>query len=221
MDQDIRPKKLKNGNKLERFSHGARFALAVGLVDKYEAERLLDYGSGSGYFLDLIQERLNISGIGYDPFSKNERILRSLDGISGNFDCITIPEVLEHLDDEAIDSALDETSSLLSPDGIIIISVPVMVGLAGFFKIAKEFFGSQLEAKNKYTLQAAIKSLLGMRQERFRNKNGIYFHLGFNHRYLERMLFERFSSVTVVTSPFSALPPGLNSQVFYIVSAPK
>ena len=78
-----------------------------------EHARILDYGSGSGVFVEQMRQH-GYTGIeGYDPFSSPARP-------SGRFDIITCFEVIEHSRDP--ENTLVDMRSLMRPDGCIVFS---------------------------------------------------------------------------------------------------
>ena len=99
--------------------------------------RLLDIGFGTGIFLDSAAKAgFDVWGIDFDR--KNVEVAKEryrLDTVycdsvadlkkkfgRGRFDVVTFFEVLEHLDAPA--QFLDDVKDLLSPDGVIVLSVP-------------------------------------------------------------------------------------------------
>ena len=75
--------------------------------------RILDYGSGTGTFARGLQDKGYTDVISYDPFSQPEPP-------SGQFDLITLFEVIEHVPDSA--AVLHDVASLLRPGAAILLS---------------------------------------------------------------------------------------------------
>lgn len=89
---------------------------------------------------------------------------------------------------------LKEAASLLDEDGLLVISVPKMIGIPFLLqRIGLAFFGLEREPLSlKNLLKAA---LLNDTVDLEKNWQGEYAHLGFNHRKLERRLAKEFRIV--------------------------
>lgn len=74
----------------------------------------------------------------------------------GRFDCITCLEVLEHFSEEEQEVFFADVWRFIKPGGLVVISVPVMIGKAGFIKVAQQFVGSRLLNREIYTLWNAL-----------------------------------------------------------------
>ena len=92
--------------------------------------KVLDYGAGTGDFLKKMESR-NFKTVGVEPNStarnlankKNLNIYSKLEEVpQEKFDVITLWHVLEHIPD--FENILSRLSSILKPDGILIIAVP-------------------------------------------------------------------------------------------------
>lgn len=211
------PNRMLSGSVFARYAHQSRFKKALSLVTSRNPVRVLDYGTGNGFFVSLLREHGIVSSCGFDPYSDEPDVLRRLQDVEGKFDCICCLEVLEHLDGDHTNSFFDFVSSRLETGGCVVISVPVMIGPVGAGKVIKEMFGAEFLNKDKYTFSAAFRALIGMpEKERYRNTLGIYRHLNFDYRQLEARLKAEFLNVKRCGSPFTLLPLGLNSQVFYV-----
>ena len=95
--------------------------------------RLLDIGSGTGYFLNAAKERgYTVTGIEKDSNArdyaitnfaldiKDEQSLWSIENDS--FDVITLWHVLEHM--ENLNEVVAKINSILKPDGVVILALP-------------------------------------------------------------------------------------------------
>jgi 2-polyprenyl-3-methyl-5-hydroxy-6-metoxy-1,4-benzoquinol methylase len=131
-------------NMLKRFAHRTRFKKSLDLIPSDRDIRLLDFGCGDGMFINMLKNN-RIAGvgvlIGYEPY---------MDSISGNsitivknwtdikqmqpFNCITCFEVLEHFTQSKQQEVLQEIYSILTGDGILIISVPIENGFPSVVK---------------------------------------------------------------------------------------
>lgn len=111
----------------------------VRVLDLVEGERLLDVGCYAGGFAKALSERrptATVMAIDYD--AENVRIARvlhpemaeSFERMSvyelamadGSLDCVTLLEVIEHLEGAA--SAVKEINRVLRPDGSLIVTTP-------------------------------------------------------------------------------------------------
>jgi 2-polyprenyl-3-methyl-5-hydroxy-6-metoxy-1,4-benzoquinol methylase len=105
------------------------------LVDQFSrGKRLLDYGTGTGYFTDfMVRKGYQAQGIEIDPDAREYGSKKFgitvnspeylFNGLKPNsFDAITMWHVLEHLYDPA--KYLKQFYELLSDEGILVIAVP-------------------------------------------------------------------------------------------------
>lgn len=118
---------------------GARSALSVftlqraKLVESFRSSgRLLDYGAGSGSFARFMAGR-GFEAVGLEPYSLGTTLdephlklvqapLTQVKDSLGKFDVITLWHVLEHLEQPV--ALLSELRSMLTPDGVLVVSVP-------------------------------------------------------------------------------------------------
>lgn len=208
----------RSGNPLRRFAHNSRFIKSAKLVAEHcsHGASVLDYGAGDGHFLDVLRER-GFRATGYDPLPIIRRgdVISSLNGVTQKFDCITCLETLEHVTDQQIDSFISDVRRLLNPAGVVVISVPVMSGPVVLLKATATVYRGKHQDCG-YTWRNLLVSACGAPPvARWINEDGIYNHMGFDHRRLHRKLLDAFAQVSKQTSPFTWLPDGLNSQVFF------
>lgn len=107
-----------------------RFAFGYALLPEYA--RVLDFGCHDGTFGYLLKQHRNVDYIGVDK--NRDAIKKAPDGIvveewahplpftDGQFDVITMFEVLEHIDNQ--NKALLEMFRVLVPGGLLLVSVP-------------------------------------------------------------------------------------------------
>jgi len=212
-----------SSNPIRRFAHNARFALAAKLVAEGCApgSNVLDYGAGDGHFLDVLEGR-GFRAIGYDPLPiiRREDVVSSLNAITPrSFDCITCLETLEHIDDAQIEQFFADAELLLKPRGVVVISVPVMIGPVVPLKTIPAVLRGN-SRQYGYTWGGMLRAAIGKPPARVKGPEGIYYHIGFDHRLLRSKISRRFA-VREVTSPFPWLPDILNSQVFFTCSLPQ
>ncbi len=122
---------------------------------------VLDVGCGSGVFLSRMKA-LGMKVSGVDPFTKNNPALNikkaELKSVKGQFDVITMNNVLEHVPNPVND--LKIIRKLLKADGTAIIAVPNVNSV--FFKIFGRYW-AELDAPrhlfhfNRKTLEATMK----------------------------------------------------------------
>lgn len=131
--------------------------------------RILDYGAGSGAFVELMRER-GFSCDGYETSVDARQFSAEVRGIGlfgdlsdvpkDTYDCITVIEVIEHLTNVWQD--LKIVQSLLKPGGLAFITTPNRKGIRakmekGFWKEARKKFHLILFDKKslKYQLEKA------------------------------------------------------------------
>lgn len=126
-------------NLLYHFFRKQMLKKKVNLVSKYVVPRqkdnirILDIGSGTGYFLNAAKERgYTVTGIEKDSnardyaitnFGLNVKDEQSLWAIENElFDVITLWHVLEHI--ENLNEVVAKINSILKPNGVVIIALP-------------------------------------------------------------------------------------------------
>lgn len=222
----------RNRSALKRFSHQQRFDVAIELLGLNDADTFLDYGTGDGHLLVLLNQR----GIrprrtfGFEPFPLNFKELQQTaesgfgseveisetppDGASC-FSKISCLEVLEHMPAERQRSLLGKMKSLMSRDGLLVVSVPIEIGLGGLLKnFARIVLGQTHEGTTSRNL---LRSAFGLNVER---PKGSYVssHIGFDYRELEPLFDEAgLQVVRRVCSPFPWLGAMCNSQICYLL----
>jgi cyclopropane fatty-acyl-phospholipid synthase-like methyltransferase len=208
-------------NPLKRFSHRMRFKKSLNLIPLDNNIRLLDFGCGDGLFLNRLNIKLNGGGvIGYEPY---------MSPISGNsvvilqdwtevkqkapFDCITCFEVLEHFSPNKQREVLQEMHSILTGNGLLIISVPIE---KGFPSVVKNII-RRLKYKDKvtYSIKNIVTSFYGKPLPEFRQDNKHLNHLGFYYHDLEAILLQYFDIIEKCFSPFPFFGYNVNSQIFF------
>jgi 2-polyprenyl-3-methyl-5-hydroxy-6-metoxy-1,4-benzoquinol methylase len=208
-------------NPLARFAHRSRMALALHLASRAcpAHASVLDFGAGPGLFLHTLgQARPDVHLIGYDPFvASGFPEIRYTDSFSriddASVDVLTAFEVCEHLYPQEIDRLLDDAARVMTPNAALIISVPIMYGLAVVPKVLN-WMWRQRKTTTEYSVAEIVRSTLGARVPRPDNPRGT--HKGFDFRELRAIVEQRFTISHVRHSPFAWLPWWLSSQYFMI-----
>lgn len=104
-----------------RLAYGRQLARlrAAGLKP---ADRILDYGCGSGNLVKYLRSRGYAGAVGYDPYGDvagwgDASVLRP-----ESFDCICLQDVIEHVEDAG--ALLKELGGLLNPGGLLLVGTP-------------------------------------------------------------------------------------------------
>jgi 2-polyprenyl-3-methyl-5-hydroxy-6-metoxy-1,4-benzoquinol methylase len=109
------------------------------VADWAEPGRLLDAGCSTGLFLDLARARgFNVSGVEFSKESANfardhfglsvdDGDIQAVDKAGGQFDVITMFDVIEHVPDPLAD--MRAIHDLLKPGGLFVVSTPNIDGL--------------------------------------------------------------------------------------------
>lgn len=197
---------------LFRFSHGARFRKTLELIDAQPGETVLDYGCADGRLLKMLPE--SVKGIGYDPNPEY--------GMSDtshlpccSCDVITVCEVFEHVSEAEVSRILQECHRLLKPQGRLIVSVPIEVGLSALVKnLARWIKVRPLE--RQLTVGNVLRAAIYLPHKREPEYLDVYGHTGFDYRKLELKGF-RIARKVYSPLPFGAL---LNSQIFLVAHRP-
>ena len=125
------------------WTHRARFEVGLGLIGTSPAN-LLDYGCGDGTFLAMAADRIG-SGWGADiDAGQVDEARRRLAGFTNlqfstiaelaaplhasAYDVVTCMETLEHCTDEVVQIVLRDLARLVTPNGRVVISVPIETG---------------------------------------------------------------------------------------------
>lgn len=239
-------KQIFSRSRLVAFSHRKRFLTGVNLAKPLgHGKRMLDYGCGDGSFIQALLgsdlRPLEVIGaeIAEDLIEGCRRKLSprpdlrfvhvdELASIAAKtpIDVIVCMEVLEHVVD--LEETLDRLHSLLADGGSIVISVPVETGPVLLLKQAVRILAGwrgigDYAWTSRYSLaEYAASMFAGAEQRVIRpvylrpDTTSYHCHKGFNWRYLQPKVAERFSIRRVLGSPFPKLPPGFGSQVWIV-----
>jgi SAM-dependent methyltransferase len=190
--------------------------------------RLLDFGCGDGLFLNILNRTNTSRGrtlTGYDPYmepmpNNSIGIVRDWKEVEQNapYDYVTCFEVLEHFSPINQKNALMQMSSVLTDNGLLIISVPIEKGIPSVVKniLRKSMRHNETFLyKDIYSINNILRSFRSKPFLAFRNRDGFLPHLGFYYTDLEAIFSQTFDIVEKSFSPFPFLGYSFNSQVFY------
>lgn len=221
-------------NPLVRFAHRARLNIALNLLLQIKSNQIksnqwvLDYGCGDGLYANRLSELLggDTRIIGYEPYMESLpgnqiEIVRSWSEVKdkqsklGLASAVTCFETLEHLTEDAQRDALRNMRSLLSGDGVLIVSVPIEGGIPSLVKNLVR--RSRYHKSDVYTWRNILRSIFWLPVTEARQGPGYLSHMGFFYRDLEKIIIEYFVIDRRHGSPFRWMGSSLNSQIFYLL----
>jgi SAM-dependent methyltransferase len=239
-------KQLHSQSRLIAWSHRSRFETGLRLSARFAGQRLIDYGCGDGTFLALLMDRPGAPAsavgadlddgqvndcrarFGFDPRLSFVRIDK-LNPVEhpADFDGLVCMEVLEHVIDWA--PLFDRWRWLVRPGGTILVSVPVETGPALALKQAARRVAGWRRIGDypgiaPYTWGEYLRSLFAGEMQHIDRPvhpspdgGGSYCHKGFNWLVLRAALARLFVLEQTLSSPLAWLPPGLGSQVWFVL----
>jgi SAM-dependent methyltransferase len=183
-----------------------------------EGGTLVDFGAGEGTFLHRIgQSRPDSRLIAIEPwqtiaFPEIEKVTDIKHISAASVDLVGAFEVLEHLTDEQMHEFLAGARAILKPGGRLLVTVPVMYGLA---LPLKELTRALLHRRLSDTGPVEMaKATVGRPIARAPNRLGS--HKGFDFRWLRQKLAADFRIIEEFYSPFAKAPWWTNSQAVFI-----
>jgi len=178
----------------------------------------VDFGAGSGLLLRELRQRLPEADlIGVEPhmpssYPGSARYVPDLARIGVEAaDVIGAFEVCEHLYEEEIQEFLSESARALRREGRLIISVPIVCGMAAS---AKKLHFVLFRGDRNFRLAETLRATFGLPVGRSSNPRST--HDGFDFRWLRGLISDKFVIESTSFSPFPKLPWYLNSQVFFV-----
>lgn len=224
---------VDNPSLIKRLSHRARYGVAVDLIAPAAGSTVLDYGTGDGLLLSFLHRaQPQARYIGFEPITgmseqARELLARTatpaqlltaraqLEGLQ--CERLSCMEVLEHLDDAGLARAFSDFRGLLAPQGQLIISVPLEIGLTALAKnLVRVATGQAQEGTGATTVLAAFLGQTG-RIPRISRDGYIDSHLGFDYRVLrKRIVAEGFEIERQRCAPLPLLGTLVNSQIFWL-----
>jgi SAM-dependent methyltransferase len=233
---------IRDRNRIKRWLHARRFndALAPLKSGGDGTLRILDYGAGNGELVrrahavgrfeawvyepapDLMAEaKQNLAGLDRLVF------VDSLDSVEGcAFDFVFCLEVFEHLPYKESLEAIAAIDRLVKPGGRVLIGVPhelFVPGLVkGLFRMTRRPGEFDARPRNVFAALMGRPPADRPAAEIAPGFNYHFYHLGFDHRVLERRLTVRFELERRWFSPAPFLGAFLNSEVYFLLrkSAP-
>lgn len=214
---------LDTPNPIARFSHKARYKFSLNKVLDYLNPNgiLLDFGCGDGSFLrKLAIARPEAVLYGFDPESDQDATsynrIGTLDELKDqSVDVVCCFETFEHLYANEKEQFYIDAKRVLSKNGKIIVSVPI---IGGPMLLVKDLNHRILyKRRSEYSLKELLLASFFFKVA-LRPKNLRITHKGFNFRDVERETFTKFNMVEKLYSPFPLLPWFLNSQLFLVLS---
>ena len=219
---------VANKNLIKRFSHSKRFMLSAELINKYNPNKILDYGAGDGEIFKYIKKHYKKKFYFYEPnknmakqlklnlrkYKVNKVFFYSHQIYKNYFDLITINEVFEHLNLSGKKEIIKNLKKISVKKCIYVISVPIEIGTSSILKNFVRIITSQKHENTN--LQNLIKSFLYMKIERPTKKYNES-HIGFNYMlFLKFLKNENFKIIEIKYSPFHFFRGFINSQIFIV-----
>jgi hypothetical protein len=215
---------LEHPNPVARFAHRARFRVGLRLAAALAPRDglALDFGAADGAFLHRLgQRRPDLRRLAVEPFRPLAhpciRLRRSLAEVEGDtVDLLTAFEVLEHLTPAELGDWILQARRVCRPGAVLLVSVPVMQGLALPLKLASRRL--LYRRPGDYRWGEMLRGLAARPVPRAANVRAS--HKGFDHRALRALLARHFTIVATRRSPFAWLPWWASSQLFWRLAQP-
>ncbi|MBL8631640.1 MAG: class I SAM-dependent methyltransferase [Myxococcales bacterium] len=132
---------MRQGNPIRRLWHVSKFERVIDYLPSAPGQSILDIGCFAGTFLSLLPEERFNRQLGVDilpaqidyanrTYGASFRSFRHVPSIThlrtieGSFDCITLIEVIEHLQPSEIYDLFSELARLLRPGGKLVLTTP-------------------------------------------------------------------------------------------------
>jgi SAM-dependent methyltransferase len=132
---------MRAGHPIRRCWHRQKFERVIAALPEGPGLSILDVGCAAGTFLGLVSPARFSRQLGVDIVAtqvdwaencygaswRKFRAIRSLDELVAegeSFDCITLIEVIEHLDAASIREVLGQAARLLRPGGCLVVTTP-------------------------------------------------------------------------------------------------
>lgn len=132
---------LRQGNPIRRLWHVSKFERVLDYLPERPNQSILDIGCFAGTFLSLVPEHRFARQVGVDilpdqisyankTYGTSFREFRAVPSIGaiasleGEFDCVTLIEVIEHLRPDEIQALFDGIVRKLKPGGKLVLTTP-------------------------------------------------------------------------------------------------
>jgi 2-polyprenyl-3-methyl-5-hydroxy-6-metoxy-1,4-benzoquinol methylase len=132
---------LREGNPIRRLWHTSKFDRVLDYLPERPGQSILDIGCFAGTFLSMVPEHRFSQQVGVDilpgqvdfananygtSFRKFRHVAKigALDDLKETFDCITLIEVIEHLNADEIRTLFEVAVSKLKPGGKFVVTTP-------------------------------------------------------------------------------------------------
>jgi 2-polyprenyl-3-methyl-5-hydroxy-6-metoxy-1,4-benzoquinol methylase len=132
---------LETGHPVRRAWHLLKFRRVLDFLPDAPGQSVLDIGCFAGTFLSMLPEEQFGRQVGVDilkdqidyanthfgtPFRRFEYVkdIQAIEAIEGGFDCVTLIEVIEHLEPHDVDAVLTQAANKLRPGGRLVVSTP-------------------------------------------------------------------------------------------------
>jgi len=216
---------INSTNVIAKYSHRIRMNNSLRyVVSRLEFGNVLDFGCGSGFLVSKLNQIKTGCAIGYEPFmtdrfSENLPIYADYTNIIENapYATITIFEVLEHVQWTEMPDIFAKFKELLTPDGVVIVSVPIEIGPAVLLKEWNRVRNFGWKQRHRYKILELIGTVaFGIAGYREDPDAPFLDHKGFDFRELIRFVKSKGWSVKILR--YSPLPIKCwfgNSQVFF------
>ena len=225
-------------NPIKRYLQRSRLTHAMKMARRVPAPRtVLDFGAGNGELCKYLRPAFPHARIlCYEPaphlLEQARENLRSTEGIDlvgdldavepGSVDLAFSLEVFEHLPPRETADAFARIGGLLSPDGHLIVGVPVEVGVPalykGVFRMIRRYGAFDATVTN---VLACVIGRPPLARPRLEMAAGLHYHLahvGFDHRRFRSLLSESFKVEALAATPWPVLGTALNPEVYYLVA---
>jgi SAM-dependent methyltransferase len=213
---------LDNPNPIARFAHRSRYKVSLDLAGRFvpEGGSLVDFGAGQGAFLDQFGTlRPDATLVAIEPYMTiaNPQIERTedlADIAPSSVDVVSAFEVLEHVSDADLDKFLTDARRALKPAGTLVVTVPIMYGpVLPVKELSRALLHRRMSDTGPWEMLKATFGVPITRPEQRRPT-----HKGFDFRWLDSKIADKFDIFERGYSPFAALPWWLNSQAIFVAA---
>ena len=207
-------------NPLARFAHERRYGVSLATAARLLAHggTVVDFGAGDGAFVHRLglarpdAQRVAIEPLVPIRYPEIRRVAAFAELDDGSCELVTALEVLEHLEDDDLAKFVAEAGRVLRPGGRLLVTVPVMYGLALPLKELSRMF--LLRAPPDARLGEIARATVGLPIARTRWRQ--WSHAGFDFRALRQRIAACLELAEENYSPFPWLPWWLNSQAIFV-----